>query len=708
MEQTEVSRVLESTYQTGDPHHLHCVSLLASCVTHKGDLPSLFTSLVPGLERVLESRVAICEFDVSMDGKVDIKFQAASRGFAVICDEQMQRWFKMTLGARRHVQASPGNGWTGAIDVQDGFASVGLFALGEAIGFAKEEFLLRFVPVLSAQKRRMQQEDIQALQAERAVGNARNMTELLSASVDVAWLANSSGVIHCSHVFNGKTKEAKEWEGLSLVDGVKLPDGKNVWEALRSGKEIRCQPVERVDELDKKNTYILSARLDIKHNIPVCSGTLVITEKVKEPDNILLRLQDAKHREDKLRREEYAIMEGLRFLFGNTSSNERLPRMVDIICSALKADEGQIVKLNFKGEPERIVPGNTTLPFIAREVVQHIADDLAQAVVRIYSADGKMGDLIREALGLRGKFIATTAIPTASGPAFLVCVTQDPEGFGMAELESVERFTILLRQALQIRDEQIQMVHTTTLAAVGQMAASVAHELKQPLNTIGLAAQNLEMMVEINKYDEKQVRAKLERIFSQIERATNIIDSMRKVGRKTDGEKKDFSVRLMLEDVLAAMRPELARNGIEVHIDIGRELTLTADQLLVEQIMINLIRNAMDAMTGVGTENRKEERNLTIEAAALSEEAAHIVIRVSDTGPGFSEAARAKALDAFFTTKPVGQGTGLGLAICDTIARENGGYLEIGNHEKGAYVAMHLPQRPGALLRNASPKDASA
>lgn len=698
MERTEVNGILGSTYEAVDPQNLECISLLAACVGHEGDIESLFSSLIFGLERVLQRKVAICEFDVSISGHVDLKSHTASRGFEVVCNENMRRWFKMALASRRNIQESPAGDWIGAIDVRDGFASIGLFVEGASIGYAKEEFMLQFASVLASEKKRAQDRSIITHQMEWAAGNARAQVELLSTAIDIAWVANSFGVIHCNHVFNGRARLAKEWEGLSLEADIKLLDGRDVWSVLKAGEQIKCQPVERLHMQDKENAYILSAKLETRHNIPVCMGTLSVTEKTREPQNILLRLHDAKHREDKLRREEYAIMEGLRFLFGTASSNERLPRMVDIICGALKAQEGHIVKLNYKGEPERIVPENSALPFLAKEVIRRIAEDLSQAVVKIYAADSKMGDLIREALGLRGKFIATTAIPTSSGPAFLVCLTQDREGFNPEDLDSVERFTILLRQALQIRDEQIQMVHTATLASVGQMAASVAHELKQPLNTIGLAAQNLEMMVEIGKFEESQVKAKLTRIFSQIERATNIIDSMRKVGRKTDGEKKEFRLRPMMEEVFATMRPDMSKNGIEMQMDIDHDVALTADQLLIEQILINLMRNAMDAMMGMGVENKSAERRLMVTAGVMDGERDHIIIKVSDTGPGFGELARAKAMDAFFTTKPVGQGTGLGLAICDTIARENGGYLEIGNHEKGAFVAMHLPRQPGMLL----------
>ncbi len=125
--------------------------------------------------------------------------------------------------------------------------------------------------------------------------------------------------------------------------------------------------------------------------------------------------------------------------------------------------------------------------------------DLVAATARgglagIYDANADEGRSIARTFGLGGGHVAVLSLPLRGDTAYLICTTQRNEGFAAVDIDFADRFTLLLRQALFLREEQSQMAQTAKMAALGQMSASIAHELRQPLNTISLAVQNLEYL----------------------------------------------------------------------------------------------------------------------------------------------------------------------------------------------------------------------
>jgi C4-dicarboxylate-specific signal transduction histidine kinase len=118
----------------------------------------------------------------------------------------------------------------------------------------------------------------------------------------------------------------------------------------------------------------------------------------------------------------------------------------------------------------------------------------------------------------------------------------------------------------------------------------------------------------------------------------------------------------------------------------------SADAAQLEQILVNLLQNALAALDGLGSAGRNPEGavRITASACASASGAPEILIRIEDDGAGFPRAVLNRMPRAFFTTKPEGEGTGLGLAICETLARDNGGALEFGNHATGAFAALRL------------------
>jgi C4-dicarboxylate-specific signal transduction histidine kinase len=125
-------------------------------------------------------------------------------------------------------------------------------------------------------------------------------------------------------------------------------------------------------------------------------------------------------------------------------------------------------------------------------------------------------------------------------------------------------------------------------------------------------------------------------------------------------------------------------------------LTVRCDSIQIEQVLVNLVRNAIDALAGIGTARKTEKGTVTIRGRRTE---GGVALRVEDNGPGFPADVASRPLETFFTTKGAEAGTGLGLSICQVIAREHAGKLELGNHAGGAYVELHLSERQDVEAR---------
>src|SRR5690606_10537878 len=154
-------------------------------------------------------------------------------------------------------------------------------------------------------------------------------------------------------------------------------------------------------------------------------------------------------------------------------------------------------------------------------------------------------------LDLGGAQIAVLSLPLRGDAAFVVCATRRPQGFAAADLDFADRFTLLLRQAMFLREEQSQLAHSAKMAALGQMSASIAHELRQPLNTISLAVQNLEFILDAPEIDGGAASKKIKRVLAQVDRASEVNDRMRRLGRKSVGENEPVILRDVASNVEA-------------------------------------------------------------------------------------------------------------------------------------------------------------
>lgn len=225
------------------------------------------------------------------------------------------------------------------------------------------------------------------------------------------------------------------------------------------------------------------------------------------------------------------------------------------------------------------------------------------------------------------------------------------------------------RQALQ--DDLIQ---ATKLATLGQIAAGVAHEINQPLAAIRTHADSAGIHLE--RGDAPSTAKALDRIGDLTERAGRITDELRAFSRKTESAIAPVDLDAALDGALLLLGPRLRERGVEIEKTGRSGLKVEAERVRLEQVLINLIQNATEALESIPAPRI---------ACAVSTEAESVIVRVTDNGPGVSRAIRKRLFTPFATDKPAG--TGLGLVISRDIVSGFGGEL------------VHEPSDAGATFR---------
>ena len=240
------------------------------------------------------------------------------------------------------------------------------------------------------------------------------------------------------------------------------------------------------------------------------------------------------------------------------------------------------------------------------------------------------------------------------------------------------------RREQELRDKQEQLVQAGKLATLGELTTGVAHELNNPLNNTGLFVGNAVDLIELGVTDKGQTVRELRHALQQVGKATEIISHLRTFGRAAPVSREPISVKQVIDRALALMREQLRLREIEVMVDLGSEETVVmANPIQLEQVFINLLTNARDA---VADSLRKAIR---ISASVGS---AAVEIAFVDTGHGIPSGLERRIFDPFFTTKEVGKGTGLGLSITYGIVKEHGGTISVVSRPgEGATFLLQLP-----------------
>lgn len=220
-----------------------------------------------------------------------------------------------------------------------------------------------------------------------------------------------------------------------------------------------------------------------------------------------------------------------------------------------------------------------------------------------------------------------------------------------------------------------QLVHAARLAALGEMATGIAHEMNQPLAAIQMIATSLLADLDRERFDPERAREWLGTINEQIARISWIIGHIRSFSRN-DGPEPTAAAELevTIEDTLGLLGAQLRSHGIRIERSIDGPLPpVRGDPRRLEQVLVNLLSNARDALGAVPS---GAPRSVHVVARHLPERGV-VLLEVADTGPGMPPEVQEQIFKPFFTTKGAGEGTGLGLSIVRTIVDECGGTIDV-------------------------------
>ena len=244
----------------------------------------------------------------------------------------------------------------------------------------------------------------------------------------------------------------------------------------------------------------------------------------------------------------------------------------------------------------------------------------------------------------------------------------------------------------QLRQTQSDLVQAGKLAALGQMSAALSHEFNQPLAAVKNYADNAAVLIDRERLGE--ARDNLSRISSLTDRMASLSRHLRNFARKPNQKLGAVSLADVMKDTLEIVDGRLKAVGATVSVDLGPSpLFVRAGSVRLQQVLVNLVTNAADAVEGL------PDRRIEIEARRL---AGKVVVTVRDHGKGIPAAIAERIFDPFFTTKGVGKGLGLGLSISYNMVKDFGGSLAVANHPDGGAIftvgldAVRAPAREAA------------
>lgn len=238
------------------------------------------------------------------------------------------------------------------------------------------------------------------------------------------------------------------------------------------------------------------------------------------------------------------------------------------------------------------------------------------------------------------------------------------------------------RASAALRATQDELIHAGRLAALGQISTAINHEINQPLAALRTFLASTEVFLE--RGDVATVGRNLERMTQVTQRIAEIIRHLKAFARKTGTEHREaVALRATAEAALDLLQARIRSEGVVVTCAIPSEALVQAEPVRLEQVLLNLIVNALDAMRDA------PERLLHLTAAREADSSWRF--SVADSGGGIAEEHMGQVFDPFFTTKMAGEGLGLGLSLSSLIVRDLGGSIAAANDERGAVLAIVLP-----------------
>jgi signal transduction histidine kinase len=276
-------------------------------------------------------------------------------------------------------------------------------------------------------------------------------------------------------------------------------------------------------------------------------------------------------------------------------------------------------------------------------------------------------------------------------------------------LREAEERTDRIRAQEALEKAQTELAHVRRVTALGELTASIAHQINQPLTAVVTNANASLRWLAGDSPNLAEAREAIRRIIRDSHRAGDVISRMRALFKKAPETKEWLDINEVIEEVLILTQGEAQRNRVSLRTELANDLPATlGDRILLQQVILNLLINAIEAMSGVGEGPRdvrissqkvtampsEPEENALEDKVFAEAESTHLLIGVKDSGPGLDPKHLDRLFDAFYTTTP--QGLGMGLAISRSIVEAHGGRLwATANLPRGAAFQFTLPIREG-------------
>jgi two-component system sensor kinase FixL len=254
----------------------------------------------------------------------------------------------------------------------------------------------------------------------------------------------------------------------------------------------------------------------------------------------------------------------------------------------------------------------------------------------------------------------------------------------MTGLVAGELVTERRRTQSQLRLQQEQLSRVARLGSMGELAAAVAHELNQPLTAAGTYTRLVDDAISSGNSNPKMIAETAKKAVAQVERAAEVVRRLRALVRLDRSNRASWKVERAVKDSVELCQPDLDRHHLTIRSNIPNDLpSVMIDLIQIEQVLLNLLRNAIDALG----EGKNMRGTIAIDASVA--DADFVEIHVTDTGPGFSSQFLENAIVPLSSTKA--DGLGIGLSLCKSIIEAHGGLLKLESGTQGAVVRFTLP-----------------
>jgi len=266
---------------------------------------------------------------------------------------------------------------------------------------------------------------------------------------------------------------------------------------------------------------------------------------------------------------------------------------------------------------------------------------------------------------------------------------RDARGEPIATMSTNNDITEHKRAEDALGELRSELAHVTRLSTLGELTASIAHEVNQPLAAVVASGEACLRWLARDAPDIEETRHAVERIIGSGRRASEVVARLRALARKGTMVRSELTLNDIVEEVLPLVEREFSRHTIEVELDLDRApLSLLGDRVQLQQVVINLVMNAVQAMSAV--EGRPRRLSIRSRRESADEGEAAVLLEISDTGVGITPEVGSKLFMPFYTTKD--DGMGMGLSICRSIIEAHGGQVWVAPAAvHGASFTIRIP-----------------